>query len=174
MPLNPNPFNPVLSTSLVAVSMSTARFSLWSAEVDRIRVKANSNFELGAAICYVNVESCFLTIIKHIAVPSSKLEFPLSKLLHEWSDMKEDMTDPVCNYLLFPINSYSFLNHRKNPYCISSLNSLIPKCWWSTGWSSRRECFFTKFLKKKRIEEMSSFFVNVSEHILSNNSKNWK
>ena len=39
--------------------------------------KGNSNFELGTAICYVNVENYFLTIIKHIAVPSSKLEFPL-------------------------------------------------------------------------------------------------
>ena len=38
--------------------------------------KGNSNFELGTAICYVNVENYFLTIIKHIAVPSSKLEFP--------------------------------------------------------------------------------------------------
>ena len=37
----------------------------------------NSNFELGTAICYVNVENYFLTIIKHIAVLSSKLEFPL-------------------------------------------------------------------------------------------------
>ena len=32
----------------------------------------NSNFELGTAICYVNVENYFLTIIKHIAVLSSK------------------------------------------------------------------------------------------------------
>ena len=38
--------------------------------------KGNSNFELRTAICYVNVENYFLTIIKHIAVPSSKLEFP--------------------------------------------------------------------------------------------------
>ena len=38
--------------------------------------KGNSNFELGTAICYVNVENYFLTIIKHNAVPSSKLEFP--------------------------------------------------------------------------------------------------
>ena len=38
--------------------------------------KGNSNFELGTAICYENVENYFLTIIKHIAVPSSKLEFP--------------------------------------------------------------------------------------------------
>ena len=38
--------------------------------------KGNSNVELGTAICYVNVENYFLTIIKHIAVPSSKLEFP--------------------------------------------------------------------------------------------------
>ena len=37
--------------------------------------KGNSNFELGTAICYVNEENYFLTIIKHIAVPSSKLEF---------------------------------------------------------------------------------------------------
>ena len=37
----------------------------------------NSNFELGTAICYIDVENYFLTIIKHIAVPSSKLEFPL-------------------------------------------------------------------------------------------------
>ena len=36
--------------------------------------KGNSNFELGTAICYVNVENYFLTIIKHIAVPSTKLE----------------------------------------------------------------------------------------------------
>ena len=40
-------------------------------------LKGNSNFELGTAICYVNVENYFLTIIKHLAVPSSKLEFPL-------------------------------------------------------------------------------------------------
>ena len=38
--------------------------------------KGKSNFELGTAICYVNVENYFLTIIKHIAVPSSKLELP--------------------------------------------------------------------------------------------------
>ena len=38
--------------------------------------KGNSNLELGTAICYINVENYFLTIIKHIAVPSSKLEFP--------------------------------------------------------------------------------------------------
>ena len=42
-----------------------------------LKTKGNSNFELGTAICYVNVENYFLTIIKHIAVPSSKLEFPL-------------------------------------------------------------------------------------------------
>ena len=41
-----------------------------------IYIKGNSNFELGTAICYVNVENCFLIIIKHIAVLSSKLEFP--------------------------------------------------------------------------------------------------
>ena len=41
--------------------------------------KGNSNFELGTAICYVNVENYFLTIIKHIAVPSSKLEFPFEQ-----------------------------------------------------------------------------------------------
>ena len=41
-------------------------------------VKGNSNFELGTAICYVNVENYFLTIVKPIAVPSSKLEFPLT------------------------------------------------------------------------------------------------
>ena len=35
--------------------------------------KGNSNFELGM---YLNAENYFLTIIKHIAVPSSKLEFP--------------------------------------------------------------------------------------------------
>ena len=34
-------------------------------------IKGNSNFELGTAICYVNVENYFLTIIKHIAVPST-------------------------------------------------------------------------------------------------------
>ena len=38
--------------------------------------KGNSNLELGTAICYVNVENYFLTFIKPIAVPSSKLEFP--------------------------------------------------------------------------------------------------
>ena len=42
--------------------------------------KGNSNFELGAAICYVNEENYFLTIIKHIAVPSSKLELPFGQL----------------------------------------------------------------------------------------------
>ena len=41
--------------------------------------KGNSNFELGTAICYVNVENYFLTIIKNIAVPSLKLEFPFDK-----------------------------------------------------------------------------------------------
>ena len=35
-----------------------------------IQAKGNSNFELGTAICYVNVENYFLTIIEHIAVPS--------------------------------------------------------------------------------------------------------
>ena len=39
--------------------------------------KGNSNFVLGTAICYVNVENYFLTFIKHIAVPSTKLEFPI-------------------------------------------------------------------------------------------------
>ena len=39
--------------------------------------KGNFNFALGTATCYVNVENYFLTIIKHIAVPSSELEFPL-------------------------------------------------------------------------------------------------
>ena len=43
-------------------------------------LKGNSNFELGTAICYVIVENYFLTIIKHIAVPSSKLEFPFHYL----------------------------------------------------------------------------------------------
>ena len=43
----------------------------------------NSNFELGTAICYVNVENYFLTIIKHIAVPSSKLEFPFDFYTHK-------------------------------------------------------------------------------------------
>ena len=38
--------------------------------------KGNSNLELGTAICYINVENYFLTIIKHITVPSSKLELP--------------------------------------------------------------------------------------------------
>ena len=43
-------------------------------------IKGNSNFELGTAICYVNV--------KHIAVPSTKLELLLNmhnleqKLVH--------------------------------------------------------------------------------------------
>ena len=47
-------------------------------------VKGNSNFELGTAICYVKVENYFLTIIKHIAVPSSKLEFPIIQLMDLW------------------------------------------------------------------------------------------
>ena len=45
-------------------------------DVVQFQRKGNSNFELGTAICYSNVENYFLTIIKHIAVPSSKLEFP--------------------------------------------------------------------------------------------------
>ena len=51
-------------------------------------IKGNSNFELGTAICYVNVENYFLTIINHIAVPSTKLELLLNmhnleqKLVH--------------------------------------------------------------------------------------------
>ena len=40
-------------------------------------IKGNSNFELRTTICHVNVEIYFLTIINHIGVPSSKLEFPL-------------------------------------------------------------------------------------------------
>ena len=40
-------------------------------------VKGNSNFELGTAICYVNVENNSLTSTKHIAVPSS-VRIPLS------------------------------------------------------------------------------------------------
>ena len=46
-------------------------------------LKGNSNFELGTAICYVNVENYFLTIIKHIAVLSSKLEFPFDFNTHK-------------------------------------------------------------------------------------------
>ena len=51
--------------------------------------KGNSNFELGTAICYVNVENYFLTIIKHIAVPSSKLEFPFITLINIRQKQKE-------------------------------------------------------------------------------------
>ena len=46
-------------------------------------IKGNSNFELGTTICYVNVDNYFLTIIKHIAVPSSKLEFPFDFNTHK-------------------------------------------------------------------------------------------
>ena len=49
-------------------------------------LKGNSNFELGTAICYVNVENYFLTIFKQIAVPSSKLEFPIGLfILHDYA-----------------------------------------------------------------------------------------
>ena len=43
--------------------------------------KGNSNVELGTAICYVSVENYFLTIIKHITVPNSKLEFPFFNII---------------------------------------------------------------------------------------------
>ena len=50
-----------------------------NAEVYKKNQKGNSNIELGTALCYVNVENYFLTIIKHVAVPSSKLEIPFIK-----------------------------------------------------------------------------------------------
>ena len=52
-----------------------------------VQIKGNSNFELGTPICFVYVENYFLTIIKHIADLSSKLEFPfvnLSLKLFNW------------------------------------------------------------------------------------------
>ena len=49
-----------------------------------IKANTNTNFELGTAIWYVNVEIYFLTIIKHIAAPSSKLEFPIIQLVDLW------------------------------------------------------------------------------------------
>ena len=63
--------NFVNSLSFLNIRKYFLNYVLWSPSR-----KGNSNFELGTAICYVIVENYFLTIIKHIAVPSSKLEFP--------------------------------------------------------------------------------------------------
>ena len=61
------------------------RFLLRFFVQNSILVKGKSNFGLGTAICNVNLENYFLTIIKHIAVLSPKLEFPFLKAQKKYS-----------------------------------------------------------------------------------------